>query len=350
MHRRQRRFSARALRFSTWLVLASLLALPVEAQSGTRRDRRGKSGPLPQVRWLDVAVRDGMAFFARTNGLLVLDVTEDLQPVEVGRLNVRASVFDVRLDGPRAWLAAGTHGLMLVDVSNPTEPAVLARHETPGSVRQVVLSGDTAFLADHRHGVVVLDVSHPLRPRRLATLSTRGKALALATDGKIMAIAEGPAGVRLFDVSKPGAPRERAVLSEIEDARDVALVDDLLLVAAARHGLAVYRLAGNASPARIGTLVTGKRQALAVYKAAGGAIVAHGGAGMSIVDLATPASPRVRSELSLPRSFPVLRLALDGSRAYIASDVAGFGVVDMTSLDSPEVVLPNRRRMRITFP
>ena len=78
--------------------------------------------------------------------------------------------------------------------------------------------------------------------------------------------------------------------------------------------------------------------------------MAYGLSGMRIVDLSDPPNPRVRATLALPQAYPVQRVSVGGDRAYVACDAAGFAVVDLTSPDAPEVVLPTRRRMRISFP
>ena len=125
----------------------------------------------------------------------------------------------------------------------------------------------------------------------------------------------------------------------------------LLLVAAAKEGLLVYRTADDGSAVRIGLLENiGKQQAQAIGTAGGNVIVGYGASGMALVDLSRPESPRARSRIALPRSYPVQRVAVDGNLAYVACDTAGLAIVDLTAPDAPEVLLPRDRRMRISFP
>jgi hypothetical protein len=166
-----------------------------------------------------------------------------------------------------------------------------------------------------------------------------------------MAIAEGSGGVRLFDNTRPRAPRDRFLVRPRNwaSALDVALIDDRVLIAAGRGGLLVYRWGPEEQPTYIGAFVA-DRAIDTVTPFGKLVIVSHGSTGMSIVDPMHADGPRWVSTIDLPRGFPVSDVTVDGNLAYIVSGRAGFGLVDLSEPTRPDVILPRKRPLRVTFP
>jgi hypothetical protein len=172
----------------------------------------------------------------------------------------------------------------------------------------------------------------------------------VALSGNRLATAEGSGGVRLFDVEHPRTPARLRNPRDAGGARDVAFAGELLLVAAGRRGLLVYRLDPERGPTRVGEIPTERAARGVVALDDATALVSCGSAGLLLVDLGDPDAPRVRSTLQLPRGYPAGRVALDGSLAFVACDVAGFAVVEFADPTNPVVLLPRLRGMRVLFP
>lgn len=166
-----------------------------------------------------------------------------------------------------------------------------------------------------------------------------------------MATAEGSAGVRLFDNTRPCAPLDRfqVIPPNWVPARDVALIDDRILIAAGRGGLLVYHLSKEEKPTYLGAFVA-DRAIDTVTPFGKLALVSHGSTGMSVVDPLQVDGPQWVATIDLPRGFPVSDVTVGGDMAYIVSGKAGFGVVDLSDPARPDVILPRKRPLRVTFP
>lgn len=301
---------------------------------------------LPTVHCNEVRVRGGIAYLAETSGLTLMDVSDPLRPSVLGRLGLPATLLGVALEGPLAFLAAGSHGLYIANVEDAAAPALIQRFDTPGRVRRVEVRGGLAYLADGRDGLRVVDVSNPERPIQKARILTRDEARALSLRGDLLALAEGAAGIRLFELDRAGVPHERRLLREAKSAYDVRLLEDLLLAADGRRGLLVYRL--GSPPELLSRLAL---DGSAEHVAASGSLVLVGaGREVHVVDLADPALPREISAVRIHRSSPAGRTQWDGGLAYIAADLAGMAIVDFADPRAPELLLPHRRPMSVTFP
>jgi len=330
------------------LGLACLTALLATAAVAAA-DKNPPPG-LSSASWLSVTARDGVAYFGRDDGLVLLDFTDPVSPREIGFLRLRAAVLDVALQDSLAYLAAGSRGLLVVDLSDPAEPTLLQEVHTPGAARRVRVRDEHAFVADHGHGLRVLDLSVADRPVSRALVSSRGELHALELHDDLLAAAEGNEGVRLFDVRKPTTPQRREVLTRADGARDIAFVDDLLLVAAGRQGLLVYHAEPGAPLTLTGQLET--RYAARAVVGLGSrrlALLAAGPGGLHVVDAGDPAAPRILASVPLPRSYTPFRVAVDGGLAFIAAEATGFAVVDVKDPANPEVLLPRARSMKVTF-
>jgi hypothetical protein len=323
------------------------LLLPLGLVGLSRADPEPTVPREAQFRWYTFAVRDGLAYGGRTAGLVILDVDDPVRARQVGGLTLKSTIRDIALAGDLAYLAAGSHGLYVADLSDPLQPELIERFDTPGSVRRVVLDRGHAYLADHRQGLRVVELARQRRPVQVASVSTRGEVTGLALDGERLAIAERLGGVRLFDVAKPRTPRERAVLRSAQVAWDVALTETRLLVAAGRRGLLVYDRADR--PELVGILET-DFPAEAVCTLGPLALVSTGTGGLVVAEVSGEGAPREVSRAALARSHPVGRIRVHEGRAYIASGTSGFGVVDLSDPERPEVLVPVDRPLKITFP
>ena len=124
------------------------------------------------------------------------------------------------------------------------------------------------------------------------------------------------------------------------------LLDGLLLVADGERGLLVYRTAGR--PALVAELALEGRAAH--LAASGDKVLVGAGRDVRAVDLADPEAPCEIGSARIHRSWPAGPIQWDGGLAYVAADLAGIAIVDFTDPRAPELLLPRKRPMNVTFP
>ncbi len=70
-----------------------------------------------------VVVAGNRAYVAdRTNGLRIIDVSNQSSPTQVGFYSPLGYAEGVAVSGNCAYVAAGSYGLRIVDISNPAKP------------------------------------------------------------------------------------------------------------------------------------------------------------------------------------------------------------------------------------
>lgn len=170
----------------------------------------------PQARAFEgMAIAGDIAYLAAWGyGLIVVDLSDPLQPLEIGRLPYPFA-SSVEVEGDRLYLGKNTNGpaLAVVDIADPAQPQLLADWSMPDAPWDMVVEGNLLFAAERgtfelAGGVRVLDVSDPLDIVQLARWdgdcdSVGSLSLDAARDRLYLACRS---GLRILDVSNPAAP------------------------------------------------------------------------------------------------------------------------------------------------
>ena len=109
-----------------------------------------------------VEVKGNTAYIpAGDAGLIVMDVSDPLNPVMTGSLASLDSTLDVQIIGTRAYIADRDGGLRIADVSDPSSIAVLGGLPTVGAMSQVQVIDNICYATVREGGVFAFDVSDP---------------------------------------------------------------------------------------------------------------------------------------------------------------------------------------------
>ena len=289
-----------------------------------------------------IVARDGLAYVGQTRGMVIRDVSDPTRPVDLSWFPLPTAVSDIVLDGSHAFLAAGTRGLVIADISDPEAPVERARLDTDGKVKRIARFDKYLFLADGINGLLIVDLESLDDPRVSARISTGGDLRALAVNGDLLAIAEGHGGARVFSLRRPANPRELRKLDTRFPARDLCWIEDRLFIAAGRLGTALYEPRVSARPI---TFLPPVRSAQHVSCGENLLAVSNLGSAIQLFDTGDP--PAERSRLRVHRSAPIGRAGFHGTQLWIATDVAGMGLLEVADADNPERILPRARKFRI---
>jgi len=327
-------------------ILAIFLAASLHLLGGPSTDAQSKRTDSPAAtRTQAIVARDGFAYIGQTGGLVIRDVSDPTRPVDLSWLSLPATVSDIVLDGSHAFLAIGSRGLVIADISDPEAPVERARLDTDGKVKRIVRAGAYAFVADGVNGLLVVNVSALDDPRVVARISTGGDLRAVAVQGELLAIAEGDGGARVFSLRHPNNPRELRKLEARFSARDVCWIGDRLFVAAGREGTAIYepRVSSRAL-----SFLPPVRSAQHVACSGSLVAVSNLGSAIQLFDAAGEGPPQERSRLRIHRSAPIGHTTFEGTRLWIAVDLAGMGLLDASDAENPVRILPRQREFKVS--
>ena len=134
----------------------------------------------------DVEVVGNLAYAAIGRRLVILDVSDETDPVEVGSLNLMAGVVGVVVRDGYAFLAAlSPYRFSVVDVSDPTNPTLVSAGQGDGS-SHVVLYGDLAYVRSRLSSLDVFDISDPQSVVHLGEVSAGGSVKAMTIVGDLL--------------------------------------------------------------------------------------------------------------------------------------------------------------------
>jgi len=273
-----------------------------------------------------VADGDFAYLIVGAQGLLVVDVSDPVDPVEVGSHSTRGYAQAISIDGDLAFVANRSDGLTILDVSDPMRPVEVSHLDTPGSAWDVLVSAGVAHVADSQGGLHLVDVDRASAPSSLGAYDTAGFAKAVAVDRGVAYVAMGDAGIELVDVSNPSEPASLGVLKTFGEANDVAVSGATGFVAAGYGGVRILDVLDPTTPAEIGFIGTeGEAMGLALVGSA--LYVAEGTSGVSVYSVADPANPQRIAQIDTPGE--ATRLHIHQGRVYIADREEGLQIVEV---------------------
>ncbi|HKQ19791.1 MAG TPA: FlgD immunoglobulin-like domain containing protein [Candidatus Eisenbacteria bacterium] len=257
-----------------------------EPTGGTGRTRR-------------VVVSDGLAYVADYSGGLRIYRVAGSDTSLVGVLPGAPSelVVDLALDPVRqlVYLAAGAGALQIVSVADPSAPVAIAAVPVPGLASAVALAGPTLVAVGWRTGTP---------------------------------------GIKFVDVTIPDGPFDRGSVFApfVLDPREMVARDTVLFVADAELGLAAIRFGNPNAPAALGAATGFGARDLDLT--GNTLLVGTRFRGLQVVDVVSPISPILRSELPAP---PIFGLARSGTSAALFLGAGGVLVVDVQDPSAPFV-------------
>jgi len=193
--------------------------------------------------------------------------------------------------------------------------------QTLGMVTGVALSGRRALVSAGTSGLAVFDVTDPWSPVHAGTADTPGFAAGVAADNDVAIVRDGGREVRLYDGSRPNPLSLLGRFTAEGEVRDVAAERGTALVAS-YTGVEVVDIATPAAPRVLSRIDVGAEDA---WLRGGLALLTTGGLGLRLLDLAAPERPALLGQWSPNPAGPrSLGVTAAGGRAYVGEVFPGF--------------------------
>lgn len=236
-----------------------------------------------------------------------------------------------------AYVASNQFGLAIVDLQNPRQPVVKAAVNPSFTGSRVAAGGGLAVVI-RNGGLAVVDVSHP--PTVPIVGSVDGIFSVVAVAGKFAYVVEvlpGNPPTSVFEVLDLSTPAQPVVVGRISGlaAKSVKVLGSLAYVAG--DGLRIVDIASPAAPRIVGTVAT-PTEAAALALADGYAYLGSSTA-LFVVDVHTPSRPEFVASLATPATAVAM-----GDRKLYAIGGAQFQVIDIAVPSAPQLlsVISNR--------
>jgi len=244
---------------------------------------------------LAVAASGPLAYFQNLGVLEVYDLAAPSSPVLLGSVDVPGGSIDV--EGGLAVLTSTAREVALVDVLDPHAPALRSMWGTPGNAVDADLDGTLAYVACGQtlagsglwSGFVVVDASEPGTPHEIGRYKTLGGTQAIRVRDGVAYIASHDS-LQVVDVSDPAAPRfvGGTRVGSLLNALDVD--GEFAYVAIRRAGVAIVEVSTPSSP-RVVARVPMPTDPEGISVRNGVACIATQD-GVAILDVLDPRTPR----------------------------------------------------------
>jgi hypothetical protein len=290
--RLKRSFGVAILYFGTWAV-APAVGQPVTFQpAGTI------AGPAELIR-----AAGGYAYVSAGKTITIVDISRPGSTKSVGSYSFPAKISGFSVSGPLIYVAADLFGFGILDAGNPAALSLRGALKTRGQAKNVAVSGTTALVADVLSGIDVIDVSNPSVPVQVGSIFLEGVAAAVTAAGRLAYASDRPSGFYVMDTQQPTAT---APLSAVQSPSPIVVPFEAQIE--------ILRPAGGASTT---------------------AVLIAGGF-LQFFDVSRPESIVQLPSYRAP--FPALRATLVGTRAYVAAGPAGVQVIDLSTPAMPRVI------------
>ena len=205
---------------------------------------------------------------------------------------------------------------------------------TPGNAQAVAFRDGTVYIADGAAGIHLIDVNLPTQPRYLKTLGGFQDARRVQVDnGKLYTVGT-QRGLWVFDEKDTHAmqtPRPRQIWTVAGTPEHLVVKDDIVYLSDNRQGFQILTTNPLGGFSTMGTVPVvsldfqiGPRYA---YIATGE---------FQIVDIRDPSAPEPVSRLNTPGR--VSGVLFDAGRVYLADEQAGLHIVDVRTPHTPRLV------------
>ena len=149
---------------------------------------------------------------------------------------------DVKVVGELAYCANG-YGLVIIDVSDQDNPVEVSHIPTPGFTHGVFVQNDICYLTDSETGLMIFDIDDPESPQLIGVCDDPPSALRVWVDGDYAYVTNSRnSDNNVISVEDPANPHEVAVINDAVYCTDVVVDGRYAYFSSSRHNrvMAVY--------------------------------------------------------------------------------------------------------------
>ncbi|MFO7652096.1 MAG: hypothetical protein R6X13_12250 [bacterium] len=283
-----------------------------------------------------VRVRDSLLFVGSRKGLETWDIADERNPARLSVLGT--ALNDFALQDSFAFVISDD-SFKAYSIADPARPWRIGACRDSGVA--IGVTNNAAFLGD-RWGLYVVDVTNPAAPHRLTALgyatecvSARGDYCYITTYNPNQS---GDIEFRVLNVADPGTPYQVGMVDQA-GGYDIELCDTFAYCSGDGevNEMTVVSVANPSQPRQVSRANTpGWSMGIWVNGRASSAFVGCHWEGLNVYDVRNPAAP-IRDTWLLGADEAV-DIHIDNGRAYIANEMAGLKILDITDPTRPTLL------------
>ncbi len=287
----------------------------------------------------DIHVENGIAYVGFSDDLKILNVSNPSTPEEIGTYPLTGNGFysGVFYTNNFVYLANPDHGLECINVIDKANPIKEGSFDCDTSeVYDLHVLGNYAYIATQSKGMRILDISDKSSPINISQYNPGSSANDVFVSGNIAYVDFGE--IQIVNVSNPLIPVQLGVYNE--NPNDIYVSGNVIYATFGSGGLHIIDVTDPTVPTKIGNYTDGDN-AQCVFANGNYAYVGYGsGQGFKILDISNPSLPYFVGEYGGGPPFYkwINDVQVIGSIAYLAVDMYGFEIVNITDPSNPQLI------------
>ncbi|MBD3286099.1 hypothetical protein GF359_06265 [candidate division WOR-3 bacterium] len=251
---------------------------------------------------------------------------------EIARYGLTGTIKSVFVSEPYLYAADLYEGLRIIDISNPVNPCEVGFCETASMALDVCVSGFYAYLANWDK-LSVINVGSPSNPHLAGNCKLDANNVCVCGNNAYVSSNAWEDGFKVVNISNPSNPVQISTHPATAWATDVCCGGSFAYVAASyvnMGGIQVMDVSNPQNPVEVG-YYTAPEGPSGVYHCGSYIYVAAGGAGLRIVDITRPERPEEKSSCTTPED--AYSICVEGSYAYVVGDM--LRIIDIKNPEYP---------------
>jgi hypothetical protein len=268
-------------------------------------------------------------------GLEIYSIANPYQPQKLGGLPIRAWRRDIAVKDSFAYIVGWDSMVRVINVANPENCFHVDSLRLPEVTYGIDVQGNYAYVTAQGSGLRIIDISNPVNINEVSSIGG-WTALNVLASGNLAYVAAGDAGIRIISIANPLSPQEVGYTTR-SPARDLYKESYFVYAVRDSENLSVFYIV-DASDSSQPTLISSTRASgwgydVAVLSPFSYGYTADNWEGLHIININDPVNPRVDTALyASDWSYDVV---IDNQKAYIANDLAGLQIVDVSNPSFP---------------
>ena len=277
-------------------------------------------------------------------GLRIIDISDPVNPKEVGAFDINGSARDVHISGNYAYVVDWSKGFSIFDISNHDKPELVGHCNIIGRARSIFVSGNYAYVGNLNFdpfggGLYVIDISVPTNPREAGFIDCQVEVESIYVIRNYAFIVDDYTNLHIVDISKPEEPKEIGFCMLVGFYGQIQITGELGRYAyiSNSEGLYILDVADRKNPEVIGKYSIG---AFIYETCVSGnyAYVAASEKGIRVLDISDPRNPDEITSLDIPGEARGVHIS--GNYAYVISGYSEtITVIDISNPKNPRKIL-----------
>lgn len=264
-----------------------------------------------------------------TNGIVILDVSAPLTPVEVCFYEIDEFIFDLKLEDDNLYYSGGD-GFVILDISDVQNPVEIGRYSDI-IAGQMDYSDDHLYFAVGADGVMIYNVADPNNIYLAGHYELTGTMI-LAVQGQFIGLVYSPNCFGMLDASNISTPILTGSYENSAGPFDVIIRNNYAYISDLYNGFRVVDVSNPYSPEEISHLeIPGQTSYITMYDDY--IYASNGLEGIKIIDVSDPYNPFLAG--SFIPSSPTSEFVIDDSIAYYWNLFEGLFVLNLADPVNP---------------